>query len=322
MRKLLGLLVSAAILALLYVFVDVRALAQAARSADPGWLVAGVLLVVPLTLLTAWRFTLLVHERDLGFAESNRLILAASTLNLVLPSKLGDLAKGHVLARRHAVKPSLAYSIVVLEKALDMASLLVWGVFGLLVVGSARPVMLLFLLPVGGLLAALMLLVGPFRILPWFLRSFGRFLPGRLEAAARAFAASWDELVDWFWRSPGRAGFVSVLSVAIWGAHLFQFWLFCQALGGDVPLLENAAFATLSILAGLLPFTFAGVGTRDAAIVFFYAPYLSAGAAAFLGILATLRYILPAIGGVPFVTLFAGMGREPVAAASGRRDPS
>ncbi|WP_152047156.1 lysylphosphatidylglycerol synthase transmembrane domain-containing protein [Aureimonas psammosilenae] len=309
MGRLIGLLVSLAILAGLYAFIDVGALWRAARAADPWWLAAGILFVVPLTLLTSWRLTLLVADVALGFLESNRLILAASTLNLFLPSKLGDLAKSGVLARRHGMKPSLSLAIVVLEKALDMASLLVWGVFGLLVVGAARPAMLLLLLPVGGGLAALALLIAPLHLLPFVLRHFGRWMPGKLGGAVAAFAASWREVTDWFWQTPGRAGGVVLLSITIWGAHLFQFWLFAEALGAGVPVLANAAFATLSILAGLLPFTFAGVGTRDAAIVFFYAPYLDPGAAGILGLLATLRYVLPAVAGAPFVADFARKGQ-------------
>ena len=51
---------------------------------------------------------------------------------------------------------------------------------------------------------------------------------------------------------------------------------------------------------GLLPLTFAGVGTRDAALVVFYAPYFDAPTAAALGLLCTARYLLPAMGGLPF----------------------
>jgi uncharacterized protein (TIRG00374 family) len=318
MRKIAGLLVSAALLGLLYAFIDVDGLWRAARAADPWWLVAGILFFIPLTLLTAWRFTLVVIGR-IGFVEANRLILAASTLNMFLPSKLGDLAKAHVLSRRHGTSPSIAFAIVVLEKSLDMMSLLAWGVFGLVVVGVGRPAMLWFLVPVAGLCALLVLLILPLRILPFFLSHFGRLLPGRLAGALSAFAGSWQEMSEWFWATPVRALGVILLSVVIWGAHLLQFWLFSQALNGHVPVLENAAFATLSILVGLLPFTFAGIGTRDAAIVYFYAPYLSAGAAAVLGILATLRYVLPAIAGAPFVADFLGLVRRSDPAGGGLR---
>ncbi|MYZ50406.1 lysylphosphatidylglycerol synthase transmembrane domain-containing protein [Propylenella binzhouense] len=307
MKKLLGLCVSAAILALLYAWIDVAGLARAMRAADPAWLATGLLFVVPLTLLTSWRLTLLVRGYRLGFLESNRLVLAASTLNLFLPSKLGDLAKGHVLARRHGMEPGLAFSVVVLEKALDMMSLLLWGVLGLLVVGQERPVLFLFLAPVGGGLALMGLLVGPFPFLPFLLRHFGRLMPARIAAALAGFSSSWETTTRWFWRRGGGALGVTLLSVAIWGAHLLQFWVFARALGATVPVLQNAAFATLSILVGLLPFTFAGVGTRDAAIVFFYARYLDPAAGAVLGMLATLRYVLPAIAGAPFVGDFIGL---------------
>ena len=315
MRKLIGLLVSAVILALLYAVIDVGGIWRAARATDPSWLAAGLLLVVPLTLLTSWRFTLVTSGHRLGFVEANRLILAASTLNLFLPSKLGDLAKAHVMARRHAMRPSLALAVVVLEKALDMMSLLVWGVFGVLVVGAAKPVMLLFLAPVGGGFLALALLVSPLPVLPFALSRIGRILPRRAADALSAFASSWQDISRWFWRNPAGAIGVILLSVVIWGAHLLQFWLFSRALGAAIPLLENAAFATLSILVGLLPFTFAGIGTRDAAIVFFYGAYLSPGQGALLGILATLRYVLPAIAGAPFVADFAGL-----AGGAGRGD--
>jgi uncharacterized membrane protein YbhN (UPF0104 family) len=115
------------------------------------------------------------------------------------------------------------------------------------------------------------------------------------------FSATWQTVVVWFWSDRRRAGAVTAMSMAIWAGHLFQFWLFALAIGAVIPLIDNMAFATLGILAGLLPFTVAGVGTRDWALVHFYGGYLSPGQGAFLGILATLRYVIPAIAGLPFL---------------------
>jgi hypothetical protein len=50
-----------------------------------------------------------------------------------------------------------------------------------------------------------------------------------------------------------------------------------------------------------LPLTFAGVGTRDAALIIFYQPYLNPPVAAALGLLCTVRYILPALAGLPLL---------------------
>ena len=73
------------------------------------------------------------------------------------------------------------------------------------------------------------------------------------------------------------AGIVA-MSFLLWGGHLFQFWLFARALGLAIPLIENMAFATLSLLAGLVPLTAVGTGTRDAAIVGLYGPFLGQAA--------------------------------------------
>ena len=50
-----------------------------------------------------------------------------------------------------------------------------------------------------------------------------------------------------------------------------------------------------------MPFTFAGIGTRDAAFVFIYSSYFTAATGAALGVLATMRYVIPAFFGIPFL---------------------
>ena len=104
----------------------------------------------------------------------------------------------------------------------------------------------------------------------------------------------------YFWESPARLAKVAFTSIVIWLLHLLQIWMFILALRAWAPFLANLALSPLAILAGLLPLTFAGVGTRDAALVFFYAPYFDAPTAAALGLLCTARYVLPALGGLPF----------------------
>lgn len=302
MKRLAGLLVSLVLLVLIWWQVDAAAVLRAAREADPYWLGLGLAAVVPLTLATAWRFQLL-SRTPLGLGTSTRLILSAATLNLFLPSKMGDIAKSVVLVRRHGFDPQLSVALVVLEKMLDMASLLFWGVLALLWVAGDEPLLWLAALGVAGLLTLLLLLLLPFSFLPPLIGAVAARLPGKLGGAAGGFGQEWAAATGWFWSRPKRAAGVLALSLALWAAHLGQFWLFARGLS-YVPLLDNMAFATLAILAGLLPFTLAGVGTRDAAIVLLYQPWLTAGQGAVLGVLATLRYVLPAMAGLPFVKDF------------------
>jgi uncharacterized membrane protein YbhN (UPF0104 family) len=105
----------------------------------------------------------------------------------------------------------------------------------------------------------------------------------------------------YFWASKARLAKVAITSVFIWFLHLLQIWLFIFALRATVPFVINLALSPLAILAGLLPIpTFGGAGTRDGALVALYAPYFAAPTALALGLLCTARYILPALGGLPF----------------------
>jgi uncharacterized protein (TIRG00374 family) len=299
MRRVAGLLVSLAILGLIWWQVDIDAIFAATAAANPWWLVAGLATIVPLTLVTAQRFRML-SRTPISLSAATRLILGASTLNLILPSKMGDVAKGVVLTGRHGMDTKLAVALVVMERSLDMAALLFWGVLALLWVGRDEPLLLLAAAGTGALLGLLLVLLSPGRVAARLIGWIGGLAPRRVSQWIDDFADEWETGTRWLWAERSRGARVVLVSLAIWGGHLAQFWLFAQALG-PVPFLDNMAFATLAILAGLLPFTMAGIGTRDAAILFLYAPFLSSGQAAVLGVLATLRYLLPALAGLPFM---------------------
>ena len=100
MKKAIGALVSLILLALIWWQVDLSSIRAALAAADGWWLASGLATIVPLTLVTAMRFGMLT-QTPIGLWSATRLILGASSLNLVLPSKLGDLAKAVALTSRH-----------------------------------------------------------------------------------------------------------------------------------------------------------------------------------------------------------------------------
>jgi hypothetical protein len=305
MKRLVSLIVSAGILALIYWRLSQHGqLAQLGRifaDCDRAWMAASLGMVVPLTLITSWRLQQLMPARgSLGFADANKLILVASVLNLVLPSKMGDIAKAWFMKDRGHLEGSLALSLVVFEKACDMLSLLLWCVFGLAIYPAKDALFWTMTAGVVGMLLAGLALVGSTGFARVFFAAAVRIAPKRIAAKLAGFASSWSAMHAYFWESKARLAKVAITSVFIWFMHLLQIWMFILALRAWAPFLANLALSPLAILAGLLPLTFAGVGTRDAALVYFYRPYFDAPTAAALGILCTARYVLPAIGGLPF----------------------
>lgn len=307
MKKLISLAVSAIILGIIYATIDLGGLVSAFGRTDPALFALAVSLVVPITGLTAWRLCRLVPaEAGIGLGQAVRLILGASVLNMVLPAKMGDLAK-FAFMRSDQVSGSLSFAVVVFEKTADLLALLAWCAFGLFLYSGAPALVLPLAAAIGlGVIGGIVLLAskGAAR---FFFATVGRFAPAGIAAKIENLAGSWETMHGLFWRKPARAAGLLVFSVFLWFLHLVQIWLFILALGAEVPLLSALALAPLAILAGLLPLTFAGVGTRDAALIFLFRPFMDAGTGAALGLLCTLRYVLPALGGLPF---FAGLLAE------------
>lgn len=306
-KKLLSIVISALILGFMYwkIGPENRArLFEIFRDCDRLWMGLSLGMVVPLTLFTSWRLQQLMPKAgQLGFGEANKLILVASVLNLVLPSKMGDIAKAWFLRDRGHLSGTLALSLVVFEKSCDMLSLLLWCVFGLVLYPQKDGVFWVMTVAVSGMLLLGCLLLGSKAFARLFFDLGARFAPGKIGAKLGQLAGSWSEMHDYFWASKARLLTVTATSVFIWFLHLLQIWMFILALRASVPFLTNLALSPLAILAGLLPVpTFGGAGTRDGALVALYAPYFAAPVALALGLLCTARYLLPAIGGLPFAS--------------------
>jgi len=305
MKRLFSILVSALILAVIYWKIDFAGLVQVFRSANLTWMAISLSMVVPITLITAWRLQQLMPVGGrLGLGEANRLILAASVLNMVLPSKMGDIAKAYFMRDRGHLSGSLALSMVVFEKASDMLSLLLWCAFGLLLYPSKDWLFWVMTITVaGGLILGILLLSSP-KLAQSFFALGQTIAPKKLRAKLGKLSYAWQEMHDYFWHDKGNLLKIALTSIFLWFLHLLQIWFFILALNAWTPFLANLALSPLAILAGLMPLTFAGVGTRDAALIAFYAPYFNAATAAALGVLCTSRYLLPALGGLPFLNQY------------------
>lgn len=305
MKRLISIIVSLLILAVIYSKINFTGLLEVFQNCNRFWMVVSLGMVVPLTMVTAWRLQQLMPAGSrLGFGEANRLILAASVLNMVLPSKMGDIAKAYFMKQQGHLEGSLSLSLVVFEKACDMLSLLLWCAFGLMLYPQKDWLFWVMTVAVASGLVAGVLLLGSRKLAQIFFRIFRKIAPKKMRPKLEKLQASWHEMQQFFWQDKKQLFLITATSIFIWFGHLLQIWFFILALNAWTPFLTNLALSPLAILAGLLPLTFAGVGTRDAALIAFYQPYFNAATAAALGLLCTSRYLLPALGGLPFLNQY------------------
>jgi hypothetical protein len=302
MKRFISIVVSVAILLIIYSKIDFQRLLEVFQNCDRLWMAVSLGMVIPITAFTSWRLQKLMPKgTNLGFIEANKLILGASVLNMVLPSKMGDIAKAYFMKERGHLSGSLSLSLVIFEKACDMLSLLLWCVFGLLIYSPKDGLFWIMTVAVAAGLILGLLLLGSRQFAQIFFENAKKIVPNKPRTKLDNFQTSWTEMHDYFWGDKQRLALVSGTSIFIWFLHLLQIWFFILAIKAYTPFWVNLALSPLSILAGLLPLTFAGVGTRDAALIFFYQPFFDEAKGAALGLLCTSRYFLPALIGLPFL---------------------
>lgn len=300
MKRIISLCISFLILLFIYAKVDISLVLDSFRRCDALWLMLGFALFVPQVMLTAWRFRKLAPSGSIRFLEANKLILVAGTMNMVLPSKMGDIAKAYFITRKELMSGMESLALVIFEKTCDLLSLLIWCLFGLLLYRNPNPLFSIMTVCVGFFILLGFMVLSSRSFVNFCLRMLCLLPFTNVRRKLEGLRQRLYEMQAYLWRNTANAFQILATSLFIWFLHLLQIWLFILALKEWVPIFTSIALTPLAIFIGLAPFTFAGIGTRDAALIFFYKSYFPASSAAALGLLCTCRYLLPALCGLFF----------------------
>ncbi len=318
MKRLISFLISAGLLVFLFYKVDRSQLAQYLRATHWGWFSLALFMFIPQTWLYAvqWRRLVGLFAHIITW-EAVEQILASNTMNLVLPSKLGDLAKGVFVQRMGRLDLHRAMNVVIFEKMLDVASLAAYMLMG---VGALAMQRHIGSIPLPALTVACLLgfaalgcigvlyfvppdaIPGLSRLIAWLATK------PRLARVEKFFRAA-HETIAMLQAHGARRDVLFALSMAKWAAHLIQIYFFFLALGARPPLMQFLTLVPLAIFIGLIPLTIAGFGTRDGALIAFF-PQFPSSLMLGVAMYVNLRYILPAIAGLPFLNRYLVYARQ------------
>jgi uncharacterized membrane protein YbhN (UPF0104 family) len=310
-RRIVALLLGVAIIGILLSVVGAREVGQVLSRANPLWLGLGMACFLPQFLVIGWRWQRMTRPfYPMSLGESIRLILASNTANVVLPSKLGDLGKGLVLARTGKISLKGGMSLVVFEKLLDVAALAAVMVAGTAWLGltawdTLSPVHRGAALTASVVGCGILSLIAALYLMP---------LPAERDGESVGIVAKVIRIartarmgLGLLRRDGASGGLLLGSTVLIWVLHLIQIWMFFQAVGAHPDLGRFLCLAPLAIFIGLIPLTFGGFGHRDAALIGFFAPIPEATMLA-AALLVNTRYVIPALAGTPFFHRYAARG--------------
>ncbi len=196
----------------------------------------------------------------LSTLELQRIILLSWLANSVLPAKLGDAYRGYLLKQSWQVSFSKIMGMILAERVADvilLCSLLLLS--GLLAFRKHLPPNFLSLMVLAASLAVLGLGV---LIL---LRSIGplvsRILPGKLT---RCYPQIEEGALSAF---RGRLGWILLLTCIVWILESLRLWFVAASLGTHLGLPLVVFIALTASLLTTVPFTPAGLGIVEGAMI-------------------------------------------------------
>ncbi len=252
-------------------------------------------LIFPFFGALRWHWVLRATGQRIPILNCLFFSMGAWPLNTFLPSRIGDFFRVSFIGKE-ASKTKIFGSIVA-EKILDVTCLALIGLLGAIAIKNRT-----FAIAFMGLLVSVALLNQGLWLFEKLLKKSRGPLLDKANLAIQgtnilsscpkytAVAATFS-FINWF------------LLITVEASLLFK------AFGINIPLIEIVARFPLSLFVGILPITLAGVGTRDAAMIFFFKPFAPASTILGVAILYSLyTYFLYATLGIPFFFYLVNRG--------------
>ena len=260
-----GLLISAGALYLVLRSIDIGDAAGIISRADPVPLLAIVLVVGIQVLIRALRWSFLLPRQSNGQRSPVRRLLPALMIgylgNAVLPARLGEPMRALIASRRERVGMTESLGSVLLERAIDVATLAVVAfVVSLIVDAPTWTRQALGVAAVLGVIGiAVLVTIGIDPILR-LANGLGLKRRAKLRALAERFAASVG--------GPARRRAIllsAAISIGAWLLDAFSFWLAAQAVGVELPYGAAMLVAGITVLGTAIPSAPGYVGTFELA---------------------------------------------------------
>ena len=201
--------------------INLREAWEATLEARWGWIALAVLITIQTYVIRAWRWQVLLAPLGrASFRTAFRTTVMGFAANLLLPARAGEVLRPYLLSRREGINGASAFATIVVERLLDLVTVLLLFACAILFsgvdVGQAveEAGLVVAIAAVGGLIVLFVLAGHPERLGRWADR-LSRHLPARL---ARLVGQLVRTLADGLkvMRSPGHLALAVLWSVPLW----------------------------------------------------------------------------------------------------------
>jgi uncharacterized protein (TIRG00374 family) len=246
-RTIVVLALAALLLAVFLRNVDVRGVVSEILSAEPAWLLLSLATMFANLAVRAWRWQYLLEPlAPTTFGNAFRATAVGFAANSVLPARAGEVIRPYFLARQQHMSATGAFATIILERVLDMLTVLLMLAAYVFVFGRdlnvTNPVAFAAVTWAGvtAAVAALAAMVVLFVLAGhpiWITEGLNRLeemLPSKLAGLFSKIAEKFAKGLGAI-RRPGRLLVALVLSVPLWLCISVGIWAAARAFHLSVP---------------------------------------------------------------------------------------
>jgi len=230
------------------------------------WLVLlSALLILPILALKSWRWRIIVETSGLKLSYGSAFYLYALGLSAgsFTPGQAGDAIKAWKLKESGYPFPTALKSII-LDRLFDLLVLAILAIGSIVFLSSTFLNELAGSLLLLALVAALLLII----TFPKLYQPLLALLAKLIERKTGKYGTG--EVAPTTYNPPQKLkSFISpfLITLSTSSLAIFRVWLLAMALGLNLGLPEAVAVSSLGTVAGLLPVSVAGIGTRDLTLI-------------------------------------------------------
>lgn len=263
-------LVGLAVFAFILVRINLSETVAILSKANFVYLLLAVVLVAPVLLLEALRWNFILRRLGIRYSFRDAFSMFASSLYIgtVTPARVGEFVRvGFMRKERFGT----AFFSVFADRVSDVLFLVLAGYFGMFFFAKALEQQIFwFSAAFAGALALLAIIVIKKDFVRMVLRAvFVKIVPERLRTDVKAafydFYSSFLLLLN-----VKSAAAIFLITFVSWLVYYSQVFLLAKALGIDISFIHLATAMSIAGLLSVLPISISGIGTRDAAFVFFF----------------------------------------------------
>lgn len=265
LERLAAFIFGTAILAYLFSRIELGKIKMAVLSLNPLYMLAffSVLIFTVVLKGLKWKMSLGIFRIPTGLLNAVEMWVIGFSIGAATPGRVGDFVKIAYLNE----KKGRSIGAVILDRLTDVFAVLFFALLGLGIFGNAAGAtkqaiaLSLFALLAGA--AVIKRYSGPLlRIL------FRQIVPEKYKTHLKSGAADFFESLAQALKRRKNIASVFFMSVFIWMISGLQGFIIAKSLGISIAFFPLLFIMSIVALVELIPVTVAGLGTREATIVF------------------------------------------------------